>query len=92
MAGNSKGSRKPGPKVQRTVSPNATGGWRVDAPGSRRASAVTRTKREAEVRAKQIVRREGGGEVRFRDRHGRYVDSDTVRPENDPFPPRDSRH
>ncbi len=88
----SKGSAgKPGPKVQRTVSPNAAGGWRVDAPGSKRASAVTRTKREAEVRAKDIVRREGGGEVRFRDRQGRYSDSDTVKPGRDPFPPRDTK-
>lgn len=90
--GNGGSAPKARPATQRIVSPNLGGGWRVDAPGARRASAVEPTKRAAETRAKEIVRREGGGEVRFRDSTGRFVDSDTVAPGRDPFPPRDKKH
>lgn len=89
-----RGSRGGGarPTNQRIVSPNPGGGWRVDAPGSHRASSVESTKRAAGQRAKEIVRSLGGGEVRFRDRSGRFTDSDTVPSGGDPFPPRDERH
>lgn len=67
-------------------------GWAVQGPGSERASAVTRTQREAEARAKEIVGNLGGGEVRIQGRDGRWRDSDTVPPGNDPNPPKDRRH
>lgn len=90
--GNGGGPSKARSSTQRIVSPNPGGGWRVDAPGARRASTVKPTKQGAEQRAKEIVRKEGGGEVRFRDSTGRFVDSDTVAPGRDPFPPRDKKH
>jgi len=65
--------------------------WAVRGPGMK-PSAVLPTQREAETRAKQIVGNLGGGEVRIQDRHGRWRDSDTVPPGNDPCPPRDRRH
>ncbi len=67
-------------------------GWAVVRPRAARASSLHATQREAEQRAKQIVRNRGGGEVRIQDRHGRWRDSDTVPRGNDPFPPRDRKH
>lgn len=67
-------------------------GWAVEKSKAQRASAVTRTKAEAERRAKEIVHNLGGGEVRMQDRHGKWSDSDTVAPGNDPNPPKDKKH
>ena len=67
-------------------------GWSVQSPGGKRASSVHGTQREAEKAAKDIVRNHGGGEVRIQGRDGRWRDSDTVPPGNDPFPPRDKKH
>lgn len=67
-------------------------GWAVKGPNAEKASAITPTQREAEARAKQIVGNLGGGEVRIQGRDGRFRDSDTVAPGNDPFPPRDKKH
>lgn len=77
---------------RRHVVPNSSGGWDVKKPGAERASAHTDTKAEAEARAKDIVRNAGGGEVVTHGRDGRIQDSDTIRPGNDPFPPRDTKH
>ena len=71
---------------------NPDGGWDVKKPGAKRASAHTDTQAEAEKRAKQIVRKAGGGEVRIHGRDGRIRDSDTVPPARDPLPPRDRKH
>jgi hypothetical protein len=67
-------------------------GWAVKKPGADRASGVFPTQAEAEERAKEIVENLGGGEVRIQDRHGRFRDSDTVAPGNDPNPPKDNKH
>lgn len=67
-------------------------GWAVRKPGGERASSVHPTQRGAEQRAKGIVGRLGGGEVRIQGRDGRWRDSDTVPPGNDPNPPRDKKH
>lgn len=67
-------------------------GWAVRGAGTDRASGVYSTQREAEARAKKIVGNLGGGEVRIQGRDGRWRDSDTVAPGNDPFPPRDKNH
>ena len=68
------------------------GDWAVVKPGAERASGIFSTQKEAESRAKEIVGNLGGGEVRIQGRDGRWRDSDTVSPGNDPFPPRDKRH
>ena len=67
-------------------------GWGVKASNASRASSVHRTQREAEAKAKSIVKNLGGGEVRIQGRDGRWRDSDTVSPGNDPNPPRDKKH
>ncbi len=67
-------------------------GWAVKKGGADRASGVYGTQREAESRAKKIVRTVGGGEVRIQGSDGRWRDSDTVAPGNDPCPPKDKKH
>jgi len=67
-------------------------GWAVKAPGAERASSVHQTQKAAEQAAKQTVRKNGGGEVRIQSMTGKWRDSDTVPPGNDPNPPRDQKH
>ncbi len=66
--------------------------WAVKKPHAQRASALADTQAKAEARAKEILLRQGGGEAVIHRRDGRIRDSDTVKPGNDPFPPRDARH
>lgn len=67
-------------------------GWAVKALKAKRAGSVHGTQREAEAAAKQTVGNLGGGEVRIQGRDGKWRDSDTVPPGNDPNPPRDKKH
>ena len=67
-------------------------GWAVKKGNAERASGIYKTQAEAEASAKQTVDNLGGGEVRIQGRDGRWRDSDTVAPGNDPFPPRDRKH
>lgn len=76
----------------RHVVPNPDGGWDIKKPGASRSSGHTNTQRDAINRAKDIVRNQGGGEVRTHGRDGKIRNSDTVAPGNDPFPPRDTKN
>ena len=67
-------------------------GWAVKAPHAQRASVVYPTQAQAQKAAKEIVENNGGGEVVTQNKYGRWRDSDTVAPGNDPFPPRDRKH
>lgn len=75
----------------RSVVPNSDGGWDVKKAGASRASAHAETQAEAIDRAREIVHNAGGGEVQIHGRDGRIRDSDTVKPGNDPNPPRDTK-
>lgn len=66
-------------------------GWQYKKSGAERASGVTRTQSEAEKNAKLILQKQGGGEVRIHGRDGKIRDSDTVKPANDPNPPKDTK-
>lgn len=79
-------------KNDRYVVRNPKGGWDVTAPKADRASGHFDTQRQAEGRAKEIVGNLGGGEVRIQGRDGKWRDSDTVSPGNDPNPPKDRKH
>lgn len=78
-------------KERRHVVPNPKGGWDVKKPGGSRASKHTSTQKEAVDSARDIVKNQGGGEVRIHGRDGKIRDSDTIAPGNDPNPPRDKR-
>ena len=65
----------------RYVQPNKKrGGWDVVKEGHKQVSAHTETKAEAINRARQIVRNQGGGELRIKNEQGRLIDSDTIKP------------
>ena len=67
-------------------------GWAVKAPGAERASSLHETQKAAEQAARQTVRKNGEGEVRIQGVNGKWRDSDTVPPGNDPNPPLDQKH
>jgi Uncharacterized protein conserved in bacteria (DUF2188) len=79
------------PTNQRHVTHNPTGGWDVRAPGADRSSGHFERKTDAEHRGREILGKDGGGELVIHDQNGRIIDSDTVPPGHDPFPPRDRR-
>lgn len=67
--------------------------WNVQKEGSRKASAVVETQKQAEQLAKQFSSNNGGGEVRIhRPNGGPIRDSDTVKPGNDPSSVKDTKH
>jgi hypothetical protein len=75
----------------RWVVPNRErGGWDIVKEDHRRASSHTGTKKGAIDRGREIVRKQGGGELRIQDRHGKLIDSDTVSPGRE-SPRRDTR-
>jgi len=73
----------------RNVVHRSDGTWAVEKPGSDRASAVTTTQAEAIARGREILRNDGGGELRIHGLDGQIRSADTIPPGNDPFPPRD---
>lgn len=79
------------PRNERHVVPNPDGGWDVVKPRRSRASSHQDRQSDAIRRAGEIVGNRGGGEVVIHNREGRIRDSDTIRPGNDPNPPRDRR-
>ncbi len=64
---------------KRDIKRNASGGWDVLREGDRRASVHVDTKERALARARDVVRREGGGEVRLINDAGKIVRSSRVR-------------
>jgi Uncharacterized protein conserved in bacteria (DUF2188) len=69
-----------GASANRNVRHNErVGGWEIIRAGERLASAFDETKEGAIKKAKAMVRREGGGEVRVKNDLGRIVESQKVR-------------
>ncbi len=64
--------------VNRYVKQNAEGGWDVLKEGHRRSSIHAPSKEAAVSRARALVRREGGGEVRVMNDAGKVMDTRTV--------------
>lgn len=79
-------------KVTAHLMRHPNGGWQGKKTGAQRASIVGKTKRETEIKMKNLIRRQGGGELRIHNIKNRIIDSDTIAPANDPFPPRDRKH
>ncbi|MDX2082654.1 MAG: DUF2188 domain-containing protein [Rickettsiales bacterium] len=74
------------------VTQGQNGGWNAKKEGAERASGNYETQKEAEKAAKNFCHNSGGGEVRIQGRDGKFRDSDTVKPGNDPVPPHDKKH
>ena len=79
-------------KNDRTVYRRSNGDWVNKRNDSDRASSVHTTQKDAETTAKEMARNQGGGEVSIKGENGRIRDKDTVKPGNDPNPPRDKEH
>ena len=79
------------PRNERHIVPNPSGGWDVKKPGAQRSSGHFDRQADAIGRAKEIVGNTGGGEAVIHGRNALIRDSDTVKPGNDPFPPRDRK-
>ena len=66
--------------------------WITKRDDAGRAATRSQTQHDAEKLAKGFSARSGGGEVTIHRPTGPIRDRDTVRPGNDPNPPRDRRH
>lgn len=77
----------------RYVVPNSDcGGWDVVKESHNRASAHAPTKAEAINRGREIIKGQGGGELRIANKQGKLIDSDTVRgPRHRESPAKDRR-
>jgi tetratricopeptide (TPR) repeat protein len=87
------GAMGKGNHSDRYVVPNRErGGWDVVKEDHQRSSGHFARKTEAVDRAREIVKNEGGGEIRIQNRDGRLIDSDTVRgPRRGESPVRDRK-
>jgi hypothetical protein len=65
--------------TKRYVKQNTRGGWEVLQEGHRRAPVDYETRQKAVARARELARREGGGEIRVMNTMGKVVDAVTVR-------------
>lgn len=66
--------------ANRNVQPSKRlGGWEIVRAGSRRATEFDETKAGALEKARAMVRREGGGEVRIKNDVGKVVELEKVR-------------
>jgi uncharacterized protein YdaU (DUF1376 family) len=79
-------------KAGRSVFQRSDGDWVNKRNDADRAGSAHSTQRAANDAAKQMLRREGGGELTTMGRDGRIVSKDTIAPGRDPFPPRDKEH
>jgi hypothetical protein len=68
----------------RLVVPAGDGTWRVVAPGSKRASATSETRSEAEARGREILRNAGGGELRVYEDDGALLATHAVHAPSSP--------
>jgi hypothetical protein len=68
------------PTANRNVQPSKRiGGWEIVRAGNKRASGFDETRAGAVKKARSMVRREGGGEVRVKNHIGKVVESTNVR-------------
>jgi hypothetical protein len=66
--------------ANRNVQPSKRlGGWEIVRAGSKRASEFDETRSGAVKKAREMVRREGGGEVRIKNDFGKVVELKKVR-------------
>lgn len=68
------------------------GTWVNKRNDAERASSLHATQREAEQAAREMLGRQGGGELTTKGVNGLIRSKDTIAPGNDPVPPRDREH
>ncbi len=75
-------------KQDRTVSKRPDGKWENKRNDATRASSVHDTQKDAIDAAKSNLANQGGGEVTIKGKDGTFRAKDTVKPGNDPHPPK----
>ena len=76
----------------RTVYQRKNGEWANKRNDAGKASSLHNTQKEAEKAAKKMLKNQGGGELTTSGRNGKFNSKDTIKPGNDPCPPRDIEH
>lgn len=76
----------------RTVYRRSDGEWVNKRNDAGKASSVHPTQQDARRAAKDMLKKSGGGELTTKGVDGKIRSKDTIRPGNDPFPPRDREH
>ena len=76
----------------RTVYQRANGNWVNKRNDSQKASSLHKTQKEAENKAKEMLKNQGGGELTIKGENGKIRSKDTISPGNDPCPPKDKEH
>jgi hypothetical protein len=76
----------------RTVYRRDDGKWVNKRNDATKESSVHDTQKEAEKSARDMLKKEGGGELTTKGIDGKIRSKDTIAPGKDPFPPKDKEH
>jgi len=76
----------------RTVSKRSDGQWANKRNDADKASSLHRTQKEAEATARNMLTKQGGGELTTKGLDGKIRSKDTIAPGRDPNPPKDKEH
>ncbi|PSB56819.1 DUF2188 domain-containing protein [Chamaesiphon polymorphus] len=76
----------------RTISRRDDGSWENKRNDAERASSVHDTQKDAVARAKDMLEKQGGGELTTKGVDGKIRSKDTIGGGNDPNPPKDREH
>ena len=68
------------------------GKWANKRNDASKASSLHNTQSDAVNTARDMLVNQGGGELTTQGTNGKIRSKDTIRPGNDPFPPRDTEH
>lgn len=76
----------------RTVYKSPDGSWKNKRDDSNRPSSKHETQKDAVDKAKDMLKNQGGGELKIKGLDGKIRSKDTISPGNDPNPPKDKEH
>ena len=76
----------------RNVYRRSDGKWANKRQDAEKASSLHKTQKEAENSARNMLKSQGGGELTTSGRNGKFRSKDTIKPGNDPCPPKDTEH
>ena len=79
-------------KQDRMIYRTPDGKWVNKRLGASKASSVHDTQKEAEDAGRNMLRNQGGGELITKGLNGKIRSKDTIKPGNDPLPPKDKEH
>ncbi|MFH2012775.1 MAG: DUF2188 domain-containing protein [Pseudomonadota bacterium] len=68
------------------------GTWVNKRNDSDKASSLHETQKEAEQAARDMLKKQGGGELITKGLDGKIRSKDTIAPGNDPYPPKDTEY